>query len=114
MELVNNFKRCINENFNQLLAEKSSKILSVKEIANQLNVHPNYLTNCIEETGKSTTDWIHDRTNAESMALLKNSAKSISEIAFTFGFTDSTHFSKFFKKMNGVSPSEYRKEERFF
>jgi AraC family transcriptional regulator, transcriptional activator of pobA len=111
MELVNHFKKIVNENFIQLLAEKSSKILSVKEIANQLNVHPNYLTNCIkEETGKSATDWIQDRTNAESLALLKNSSKTISEVAFTFGFTDSTHFAKFFKKMNSISPSEYRKK----
>jgi AraC family transcriptional regulator, transcriptional activator of pobA len=110
MELVNQFKTILNTNFKDLILNKSDKILSIKEIGNILHVHPNYLTNVIkEETGKSASDWIHDRTLAETQSLLKNSQKSISEISIIFGFTDSTHFAKFFKKMAGISPSEYRK-----
>ena len=110
MELVNQFKMILNENFKNLLLGKSDKILSIKEIADIMNVHPNYLSNVIkEESGKSASDWIQDRTLAEAQALLKNSLKTVSEIAYSLGFTDSTHFAKFFKKMAGVSPSEYRK-----
>jgi AraC family transcriptional regulator, transcriptional activator of pobA len=75
-----------------------------------MNVHPNYLSNVIkEESGKSASDWIQDRTLAEAQSLLKNSPKTVSEIAYNLGFTDSTHFAKFFKKMKNVSPSDYRK-----
>jgi AraC family transcriptional regulator, transcriptional activator of pobA len=110
MELVNQFKTRLNENFKNLLQEKADKILSIKEIANTLNVHPNYLSNVIkDETGKAATAWIQDRTIAEAQFLLKNSNKTISEIADNFGFTDSTHFAKFFKKITEISPSEYRK-----
>jgi AraC family transcriptional regulator, transcriptional activator of pobA len=110
MELVNQFKRILNENFKNLLLGKSDKVLSIKEIADSMNVHPNYLSNVIkEESGKSASDWIQDRTLAETQALLKNSQKTVSEIAYNLGFTDSTHFAKFFKKMANISPSDYRK-----
>lgn len=42
-------------------------------------------------------------------ARLKFSDKRINEIAGEFGFTDESHFNKFFRKNNGVSPSQYRK-----
>jgi AraC family transcriptional regulator, transcriptional activator of pobA len=114
MELVNQFKTLLNENFKNLLQAKADKILSIKEIANVLNVHPNYLSNVIkEESGKAATAWIQDRTISEAQFLLKNSTKSISEIAYTFGFTDSTHFAKFFKKIANTSPSDYRKPSNF-
>ncbi len=110
MELVNKFKTLLNENFKNLLLAKMEKILSVKEIANAMNVHPNYLSNVIkEESGKTATAWIQERTIAEAQYLLKHSNQSISEIAATFGFTDNTHFAKFFKKSTDSSPSEYRK-----
>jgi AraC family transcriptional regulator, transcriptional activator of pobA len=110
MELLNQFKMILNENFKHLLMGKSDKVLSIKEIADSMNVHPNYLSNVIkEESGKSASDWIQDRTLAEAQALLKNSPKTVSEIAYNLGFTDSTHFAKFFKKMANISPSDYRK-----
>jgi AraC family transcriptional regulator, transcriptional activator of pobA len=110
MELVNQFKKLLNDNFKNLLQAKADKILSIKEIAHALNIHPNYLSNVIkDETGKAATSWIQDRTIAEVQFLLKNSTKTMAEIAATFGFTDSTHFAKFFKKITEMSPSEYRK-----
>ncbi len=110
MELVNQFKTLLNQNFKNLMQHKADKILSIKEIANTLHVHPNYLSNVIkDESGKAASAWIQDRTVSEAQFLLKNSNKTISEIAHTFGFTDSTHFAKFFKKVTGISPSQYRK-----
>ncbi len=112
MELFNQFKKILNENFKQLLTGNADKIYSIKEIADVMNVHPNYLSNVIkEESGKSASDWVQDRSFAEAQALLKNSSKSVSEIAYSLGFTDSTHFAKFFKKMSGISPSDYRKNQ---
>lgn len=41
--------------------------------------------------------------------MLVNTSQSIMSISHELGFTDSSHFSKFFKKQLGVSPSKYRK-----
>jgi AraC family transcriptional regulator, transcriptional activator of pobA len=110
-ELVTSFKNIISDNFKDLAAGKINHILSVKEISSQLNIHPNYLTNIVKsETNKSASDWIQERTMSEAKAILSNSNRTISEIADALGFTDSTHFAKFFKKMTGNSPSEFRKK----
>jgi AraC family transcriptional regulator, transcriptional activator of pobA len=109
-ELVASFKNIIADNFKALAEGKISHVLSVKEISAQLNIHANYLTNIVKsETNKSASDWIKERTIGEAKAMLSNSNRSISEIAAALGFTDSTHFAKFFKKITTNSPTEYRK-----
>jgi AraC family transcriptional regulator, transcriptional activator of pobA len=109
-ELLSQFKNVLNDNFKALASGKAEKIWSIKEIADQLNVHPNYLSNVVKtESGKSASEWIQERTLAEAKAFLLQSSKTISEIAYVLGFTDSTHFAKFFKKMEGKSPTDFRK-----
>ncbi|MCU0451309.1 MAG: AraC family ligand binding domain-containing protein [Bernardetiaceae bacterium] len=44
-ELMGQFKALVNRNFADLAAGKATKILSVKELAEALSVHPNYLGN---------------------------------------------------------------------
>ena len=41
-------------------------------------------------------------------ALLKHSRKQVSEICYTVGFNDVPHFNRIFKKINHISPKEYR------
>jgi len=43
---------------------------------------------------------------------LKHSDIRMNEIAYSLGFTDESHFNKFFKKNRGISPLAYRKEAR--
>ena len=46
---------------------------------------------------------------SEAATLLNTSHGNVSEIAFQCGFTDSNYFSRQFKRITGMSPSEYRK-----
>lgn len=41
---------------------------------------------------------------------LRNSNQSVTEIAFQVGFEDSNYFARQFKKLQGVSPRQYRKQ----
>jgi AraC-like DNA-binding protein len=45
---------------------------------------------------------------AHAKKLLLENESTISEIAYTCGFVDSNYFSKRFKQITGVSPSEFR------
>ncbi|HRI62026.1 MAG TPA: AraC family ligand binding domain-containing protein, partial [Saprospiraceae bacterium] len=61
--LAGDFKKLLNENFRELATGRVNKIHSVKEFAERLNVHPNYLTNVVkDETGKPASEWIQERT----------------------------------------------------
>lgn len=55
---------------------------------------------------------IHERIEAEAKRLLLYTDKSAKEISDILGFEDLPTFSRFFKKMSGISISEYRKTEK--
>jgi AraC-like DNA-binding protein len=45
---------------------------------------------------------------------IKNSDLHFKEISYAFGFSDLSHFNKFFKTHKGISPSAYRKNTQIF
>ncbi|RWX03580.1 AraC family transcriptional regulator [Flavobacterium cerinum] len=63
-----------------------------------------------KNTGETIQKYIINHRMKLIEARLKFSDKRINEISGEFGFTDESHFNKFFRKNNGVSPSVYRKE----
>src|SRR5260221_8892724 len=82
---------------------------SASTFADQLNVHVNHLNRAVKETThKTTTQLIAERIVQESKILLKHSAWSVSEIAYTLGFAEVTHFDNFFKKHVDLSPLKFR------
>jgi AraC-like DNA-binding protein len=60
-------------------------------------------------TGKTTTQLISERILQESKLLLKHSSWNVSEVAYSLGFTEVTHFNNFFKKQLNLSPTQFRK-----
>ena len=85
-------------------------LLSAKDYANKLSVHVNHLNMVIKDkTGRTTTEFINGRIIDEAKILLKNSNWQISEIAYSLGFEEVSHFSNFFKKNTSFSPSTFRK-----
>jgi AraC-like DNA-binding protein len=82
---------------------------SAKDFAEQLAVHVNHLNRAIRvTTGKTTTDHISERLAAEAKALLKHTNWNISEISYSLGFEEPSHFNNFFKKQTSVTPSSFR------
>jgi len=79
------------------------------DFASRLAIHVNHLNKIIKDlTGKSTTDIISGRIIQEAKILLRQSTLNVSEIAYTLGFEQTAHFSNFFKKHTGASPSVFR------
>ncbi|SMF42263.1 helix-turn-helix domain-containing protein [Desulfovibrio gilichinskyi] len=58
--------------------------------------------------GTTPARWIRDRRLAWSAQLIRNSAKSISEISYESGYESLSHFSSLFRKNYGITPREYR------
>lgn len=91
---------------------RSLRLRTPSEFAQQLNVHVNHLNRAIRETsGKTTSGLISERLLQEARILLRHSHWSIGEVAYALGFKEPTHFSNFFKKYTGLSPSGYRRQD---
>ncbi len=65
--------------------------------------------------GLSYQEYLNSRRITKAKNLLRTSPRSISEIAVSVGFADTTGFGRIFKKLTGQTPSAYRNlpRERF-
>lgn len=82
---------------------------TVTEYAELLFKSPKTLSNIFSKIGfKTPLQYIQERKMLEAKRLLHYSSSSIKEIAFEIGFDDIQAFSRFFKKHEGISPSEFK------
>jgi AraC family transcriptional regulator, transcriptional activator of pobA len=82
----------------------------VAEYAALLNITPGHLNDLVKKhTGKTALTCIQERLLLEAKYLLFHTPGSIKEIAGALGFNEPAYFSKFFKRLSGTTPEEYRK-----
>lgn len=87
------------------------KHLSISEYAEKLAVSPNHLNKSIKSvTGFSASEMINKLRIIEAKYLLMLTELNISDVAERLGFTDFSYFSRYFKKYENITPSEYRKK----
>lgn len=110
-QIVKLFKRLLEAEFRQRREQSTNRPrLQVQDFAEKMNLHPNYLNSVIKsKTGRTVNDWISQRTVSLAKSLLRNTSASSKEIAYQLGFSEPTHFSRFFKKHTETSPSAFRK-----
>jgi AraC family transcriptional regulator, transcriptional activator of pobA len=109
-QIVKSFKQLLEKHYRDLNSGKAEIAFRVQDYASAQNLNPNYLSNVIKtKTGKPIAVWIADKTIAEAKSLLQNSTLSIKEITYKLGFSETAHFSNFFKKHTNTSPVQYRK-----
>lgn len=85
----------------------------VQDYADMLFRSPKTISNLFSMYGlASPLHIIHERIDAEARRLLLYTNKSAKEIGEILGFEDLATFSRFFKKMNKESITEYRKREK--
>jgi AraC-like DNA-binding protein len=78
--------------------------------ADQLCLTPKYLSKVIRNnSGASAGEWIDSYVMLEAKALLRSTGMSIRQISDELNFPSQSFFGKYFKRMVGVSPKEYRK-----
>lgn len=102
-EIVQTFLSLLEKNF------KEKKM--VAEYAVQLSVTPNYLNEIIKKnTGYPAGYHIRQRVVLEAKRMGRYSDSCMKEIAYSLGFADSAHFSKFFKAVSGTNFSDFKKD----
>ena len=86
---------------------------SISFYADQLCISSRYLFKvCKSETGKTPKELIHQFLIGEIKNALLTSESSNQQIADRLGFPDQSAFGQFFKRQEGISPSEFRKRYR--
>ncbi|MGN0434644.1 MAG: AraC family transcriptional regulator [Bilifractor sp.] len=84
-------------------------LLTVTEMQERFHISRSYLSHLFKrETGMSMKQYILARRVGEAQNLLMNSCMSMGEICEDLGFGDNCHFSSTFRKIVGLSPTEYR------
>lgn len=83
--------------------------VSPEEIATQLGLGYSWFRRMFKEyTGVSPNQYQLQQKLLKSKELLTSSSLNISEIAYRLGFENAGQFSTFFKKKEGVTPSDFR------
>lgn len=94
---------------NRYFENGQTDLLTVQNIAKQMNLSPNYLSDLLRvHTGQNTQQHIHGKLIEKAKEKLSTTSLSVSEIAYTLGFEHSQSFSTLFKKKTTMSPLEFR------
>lgn len=85
--------------------------LSLAMVADHVGLNEKYFTNRFtKETGETFTSYLTALRLQKAKELLKTTSFKIYEIAEMVGYNNAEHFNRMFKKSNGISPAQYRKE----
>ncbi|MFV0343245.1 MAG: helix-turn-helix domain-containing protein [Anaerocolumna sp.] len=86
-------------------------LFSIEMLADEIGISSAYMCRIYKQyTGNTINDTLLDKRMEQARLLLNESALSVNEIAEKVGFNGSTYFYRVFKKLNGVTPNEYRRK----
>ena len=95
--------------FLERVFDRSRKPGKVSDYADELCITPNYLNRLVRtQTGHSAMEWIEISRMNMAKSLLKQGERQIAEIAAAVGIDDQSYFTRFFKKNQGITPTQYR------
>ncbi|RYY90435.1 MAG: helix-turn-helix domain-containing protein [Chitinophagaceae bacterium] len=105
-------KSLLLRNFRRLIEEHYAEWRLPKHYADVLYVTPNHLNAlCRDLLGKTAGDLIRERVLLEAKRLLTAADLSVAAIADTLRFEDASYFGRFFRKYEGTTPEQFRKQQ---
>ena len=85
--------------------------ISLDDVSRQINISSYYFSKLFkEETGVNFIEYLTDLRMEKSKELLASPDMSVKDICVSVGYQDPNYFSRIFKKINGVTPTEYREQ----
>jgi AraC-like DNA-binding protein len=107
-EITADFIKILDAHINDIEHRKVDKMLEIKEFASMLFIHPTHLSNTIKlTTGKAPCDLFEEKLMVIAKKMLSDPKASVADIAFNLTF-DPSNFTKWFKRFEGVTPTQFR------
>lgn len=102
IDIINKAKEFIRTNY--------KKKITIDDISRAIYLSPFYLSHIFKkETGSTLLAYLTEVRIDEAKRLLENTTWNTTRISFEVGYADQSYFCKVFKKLEGISVSEYRK-----
>lgn len=99
---LNNFIKCIEEVY-------ADTEYNVEKLSDTLGLSRGHLHRKIKElTGTTPVEFLRNYRLSKAAAMLKQKQYTVSEIAYQTGFSSPAYFSKCFKQVYDVTPTEYQ------
>ena len=93
----------------QIVDQRFREPLALRDVADALHVTSGHLTETVRRrTGRPLGEWILQRRMTQARLLLGETEAPIADIGAQCGFATVGHFGRQFRRLHGMSPSEWR------
>jgi len=97
----------------RVIQDNCARDITAKDVADALFISESYLSKLLRKnTGYTFLKLLTEIRIRKAIELMQDETAKIYEIAYQTGYRDPRYFSAIFKKVVGVTPSEYRGGER--
>jgi AraC-like DNA-binding protein len=98
--------------FLSLVSQYSDSERTISFYADKLFLSPRYLATIIKDvSGRSLMSWVNASVINKAKIALQYTNNSILQISEYLHFNEQTTFTRFFKHLTGMTPSQYRKKK---
>ncbi len=112
MSNLDSYQNDLIRNYNYLVEKHFREKHTVAEYADLLHKSAKTLANSFAKvSNKTPLQVIQDRRMLEARRLLLQADKAVQDVAYQLGFEDVQSFSRFFKRMEGLSPTDFIKSQ---
>jgi len=98
------------DEIDKCIKNRNGEAVTLRYLSRKLGYSEYHTTRKFKEiTGMQFRDYLRNRKLAFALKEVRDTEKSILDIAFDYGFSSHEAFTRAFKRIYGVAPSEYRK-----
>lgn len=110
-----NQNKVILENVLQMIHKEYDTDITIETCAQRLNYHPSHIWRILRtEMNTTFSDYLSKYRLKIAKEWLRDTDMTVAEIAENLRYSNSQNFIRFFKKMEGATPGQYRKAYRYF
>lgn len=110
-DLLSRFHSVLNDYFDKDL-QLEHGVPTIQYMADKLCLSPSYLGDLIKRTTGTNASKYIQRLMIQKGKNMLSSGLSISQTAYSLGFDYPQHFSRFFKRAEGITPKEYQNQRK--